>query len=73
MTLPSGASVTRLSGLGRSSVESQKSTACFATSSRLNVGASLVSIGFSPRNIGADDLPTIWMLPIGYSNPGIPK
>ena len=24
-------------------------------------------------NIGADDLPTIWMLPIGYSNPGIPK
>ena len=23
--------------------------------------------GFSPRNIGACDLPTIWMLPIGYS------
>ena len=63
--LPSRASVTRFSGRGRSSVESQKSTACLATSSSENVGASLVWSGFSPRNIGADDLPTIWILPIG--------
>ena len=27
-----------------------------------------VSPGFSPRNIGACDLPTIWMLPSGKSN-----
>ncbi len=71
--LPSRASVTRFSGRGRSSVDNQKSTACVATSSSEKVGASLVWIGFSPRNIGAVDLPTIWMLPIGYSNPGIPK
>ena len=50
---PSLASVTRLSGRGRSSVESQKSTACAATSSSDQVGASSVSPGFSPRNIGA--------------------
>ena len=71
--LPSLASVTRLSGAGRSSVDSQKSTACLATSSSENIGASLVWSGFSPLNIGAVDLPTIWMLPIGYSKPGIPK
>ena len=30
-----------------------------------NIGASPVSMGFSPRYIGADDLPTICTLPIG--------
>jgi hypothetical protein len=58
-------SVTRFSGFGRSSVESQKSTAWAAIFSRLQPGASFVSIGFSPRNIGAWDLPTIWRLPSG--------
>ena len=65
--LPSRASVTRFSGRGRSSVESQKSTACRATSRSVQDGANLVSPGFSPRNIGACDLPTIWMLPSGNS------
>ena len=59
--------VTRFSGTGRSSVVSQKSTACLATSVRVHSGASLVSLGFSPRMASALDLPTIWMLPIGYS------
>ena len=40
-------------GRGRSSVESQKSTACCATISSDHCGARPVSIGFSPRNIGA--------------------
>ena len=62
---PSPSTVTRLSGRGRSSVESQKSTAWRATSSSDQCGANLVSPGFSPRNIGACDLPTIWMLPSG--------
>ena len=57
--------MTRFSGRGRSSVESQKSTACRAIISSDHCGASAVSIGFSPRNIGACDLPIIWMLPIG--------
>ena len=63
--LPSPRSVTRLSGRGRSSVESQKSTAWRATWSSDHVGASFVCSGFSPRYIGAVDLPTIWMLPSG--------
>jgi hypothetical protein len=67
LTLPSFSSVTRFSGSGRSSVESQKSTAWVAMSLSANVGASLVSIGFSPLYISACDLPTIWMFPIGYS------
>ena len=46
-------------------MESQKSTACFATSSRVNMGASPASMGFSPLYIGPCDLPTIWMLPTG--------
>ena len=50
--LPSSARVTRLSGSGRSSADSQKSTARSATSSSANVGASRVSSGFSPRYIG---------------------
>ena len=62
---PSGPRVTRLSGWGRSSVDSQKSTACSATSRSAQFGANLVSSGFSPRNIAAWDLPIIWMLPIG--------
>ena len=66
--LPSLASVTRFSGRGRSSVESQKSTACRAMSLSVHVGANFVSPGFSPRNIGACDLPTIWMFPSGNSN-----
>ena len=37
------------------------------------VGASLVCSGFSPRYIGADDLPTIWTLPMGYSKSASPK
>ena len=63
--LPSSRSVTRLSGRGRSSVDSQKSTAWRATLSSVHSGASLVCSGFSPRYISADDLPTIWMLPSG--------
>ena len=35
--------------------------------------ASFVSIGFSPRYISSVDLPTIWMLPIGYSKSSVPK
>src|SRR5215472_2241571 len=34
---------------------------------RAHPGARLVSTGFSPRNIAACDLPSTWMLPIGYS------
>ena len=45
--LPSASSVTRFSGRGRSSVESQKSIACLATRSSVHSGASLVSVGFS--------------------------
>ncbi len=48
--------------LGR---EPEVDAVCAATSSRLNVGASFVSSGFSPLNICASDLPTIWMLPSG--------
>ena len=70
---PSARSVTRFSGRGRSSVESQKSTAWFATSRSVRSGASLVWIGFSPRYISACDLPTIWMLPSGYSTSSPPK
>ena len=65
--LPSPSTVTRLSGSGRSSVVSQKSTAWRATSARLKCGASLVSFGSSPFIASALDLPTIWMLPIGQS------
>ena len=54
-------------------MESQKSTAWRAMLSSVRVGASLVSSGFSPRYIGADDLPTIWMLPSGYSKSSLPK
>ena len=68
--MPRLSTVTRFSGRGRSSVDSQKSTACLATSSSDQVGANFVSPGFSPRNIGAWDLPTIWMLPIGNSKSG---
>ena len=73
MMLPSRASVTRLPGRGRSSVESQKSTACWATSSSDQFGANRVSPGFSPRNIGACDLPTIWMFPSGKSKSSPPE
>ena len=65
--------LTRLSGSGRSSVESQKSTACRAISSSMPIGASAVSRGFSPLYISPTDLPTIWIFPIGKSNPSIPK
>ena len=71
--LPSSRSVTRLSARGRSSVESQKSSAWRATSSSVHCGASLVCSGFSPRYMSADDLPTIWMFPSGYSKPSAPK
>ena len=60
-------------GSGRSSADSQKSTACSATSRKANVGANRVSIGFSPRYIGADDLPTICKLPMGWSKSASPK
>ena len=70
MIVPSSSTVTRFSARGRSSVESQKSTACSATSSSDQLGANFVSPGFSPRNIGAWDLPTIWMLPSGNSKSG---
>ena len=73
MSLPSRSTVTRFSGSGRSSVESQKSIACRATRSSDHSGASFVSPGFSPRNIGACDLPTIWMFPSGYSKSSLPK
>ena len=46
---------------------SQKSTACSATSARLQCGASFVSFGSSPFIAAAFDLPTIWMLPTGQS------
>jgi len=65
VTFPSRSTLTRLSGRGRSSVESQKSIACRATRSSDQSGASFVSPGFSPWNIGACDFPTIWMLPSG--------
>ena len=45
---------------------SQKSTACSATSSRLQCGASLVSLGSSPFIAQPLDLPTIWMFPSGH-------
>ena len=51
MSLPSRSTVTRLSGRGRSSVESQKSIAWRAIRSSVHSGASFVSPGFSPRNI----------------------
>ncbi len=51
-------------------MDNQKSTAWLATSSSDHIGANLVSPGFSPWNIGACDLPTIWMLPIGKSKSG---
>ena len=70
MIVPCSSTVTRLSGRGRSSVDSQKSMACRATERSVQLGASAVSPGFSPRNIGACDLPTIWMLPIGKSKSG---
>jgi hypothetical protein len=57
--------VTRFSAFGRSSVDSQKSTAWVAIRSSDHSGAAFVISGFSPRNIGACDLPTIWMLPSG--------
>ena len=59
--------VTLLSGMGRSSVVSQKSTACRAVSARLQWGASLVSFGSSPFMAEAFDLPTIWIWPTGQS------
>ncbi len=65
VSFPSPSTVTRFSGIGRSSVESQKSIACRATSSSDQCGASFVWTGFSPWNIGACDLPTIWMFPSG--------
>ncbi len=49
---PSRSTLTRLSGRGRSSVESQKSIACLAMRSSVHSGASFVSPGCSPRNIG---------------------
>src|SRR6185437_306705 len=52
---PSASSVTRLSADGRSSVESQKSTACSAMLRSVRSGASAVSSGFSPRYISAVD------------------
>ena len=45
--MPSRSTVTRFSGRGRSSVESQKSIAWRATRSRVHSGASFVSPGFS--------------------------
>ncbi len=65
VSLPSLSTVTRFSARGRSSVESQKSIACFATRSSDHSGASSVSPGFSPRYMSACDLPTIWMFPSG--------
>jgi len=72
--LPSASRVTRFSGRGRSSVDSQKSIACSATSfSERPNGASLVIRGFSPRYMSDTDLPTIWMLPIGNSHASLAK
>ena len=65
--LPSPSTVTRFSGLGRSSVVSQKSRAWRATSASEKCGASLVSLGSSPFIASAFDLPIIWMLPAGQS------
>ena len=73
VSLPSPSTVTRLSGRGRSSVESQKSIAWRAIRSSVHSGASFVSRGRSPRNIGAVDLPTIWTFPSGYSKSSLPK
>src|SRR5271157_2789491 len=67
--VPWPSTVIRLSGIGRSSVDSQKSTACWASLSSVHVGASPASSGFSPLYIGPCDLPTIWMLPIGFRIP----
>ena len=52
----------RLLGDGRSSVVSQKSTACCATYSSSGRG---VSIGAPSRRIQPSDLPSIWMCPSG--------
>ena len=72
VTLPVASTRDPVVGSGRSSVESQKSTAWRAMFSSVRVGASFVSSGFSPLYIGAEDLPTIWMLPIGYSKSSLP-
>ena len=66
VTRPSLSRVTRLSGLGRSSVVSHQSTACAATSLSDQRGARKVSLGSSPFIAPALDLPTIWMLPSGH-------
>ena len=68
VSLPSRSTVTRFSGRGRSSVESQNRSRARRRRSSDHCGASRVSPGFSPRNIGACDFPTIWMFPSGRSN-----
>ena len=66
VTLPSRSSVTRFSGRGRSSVESQKSTAWRAMSLERPLAARASSRAASRRGTSAAcDLPTIWMLPSG--------
>src|ERR1700678_2034359 len=63
---PSVSTVTRLSGSGRSSVVSQKSTAWREIHSNARSGASAVKIGFSARYMPGSVFPIIWMLPARY-------
>ena len=60
--LPSRSSVTRLSGSGRSSDVSQKSSECFAIMSSVKPGA---SAGAPADSVTASSLPTNEMWPIG--------
>ena len=63
---PSPSSVTRLSGSGRSSPHSQKSTAWWASTSNGIPGETLpAQRGASLRTCSASDLPSIWMPPSG--------
>ena len=64
--LPSLRSVTRLSGSGRSSPHSQKSTAWWASTSNGIPGDNLPAHRGAPlRTWSVSDLPSIWMPPSG--------
>ena len=62
---PRAFSVTRLSGSGRSSDVSQKSSACRAMVSSGMFGFHTAQSGASPFSISPSDLPSVWMCPRG--------
>ena len=66
LIVPSGRSVILLSASGRSSLDSQKSIECLATSPYGVGGAHPSPRGAAPLICQSSDLPSIWMLPIGY-------